>query len=294
MNKILIAGGSGFIGTQLKWYLEKNGYEVNILTTNAQNLKTHFYHWSPKELVYKGNQEQEYEAVVNLSGANIADRLWTAKRKIELKESRILSTQFISKLINEGKIKTKYFIQASATGFYGDRKAAVLNENTQAGEGFLSELCVAWEQAVTVQNIPFSVLRIGVVLDKEGGAYPKLMMTSPFRMAQVFDGGKAYMPWIALDDLTKMVAFLIQNQSEGVFNAVSHSITYKDLYKSYFAMHRKRFLSLSIPSRLLKLILGQFVEIFSSSQRIEKSRIVDLGFKFSIDSYEKFLALPKK
>jgi NAD dependent epimerase/dehydratase family enzyme len=91
-----------------------------------------------------------------------------------------------------------------------------------------------------------------------------------------------------------MITFLIQNQSEGVFNAVSHSITYKDLYKSYFAMHRKRFLSLSIPSRLLKLILGQFVEIFSSSQRIEKSRIVDLGFKFSIDSFEKFLALPKK
>jgi hypothetical protein len=294
MGKILIAGGTGFVGRSLKKYLEENGYEVYILSTQKKMVNQHLFYWMPTQEIYEGNESLDFEAVINLSGANIADRLWTAKRKIELKESRVLSTQFISKLINEGEIKTKYFIQASATGFYGDRKAAVLNENTHAGEGFLSELCMDWEQAVAVKNIPFSIMRIGVVLDKEGGAYPKLMITTPFRIAQVFDGGKAYMPWIALDDLTQMIAFLIQNQSEGVFNAVSHSITYKDLYKSFFTWHRKRFLTLSIPSRLLKLILGQFVEIFSSSQRIEKSRIVDLGFKFSIDSFEKFLALPKK
>lgn len=294
MKKVLIAGGSGFIGSQLKIYLENNGYEVFILTTKSKDLKPNFYHWSPKESLYNGNENQEYEAVINLSGANIADKLWTDSRKKELEESRVYSTQFISELINEKRIKTQYFIQASATGFYGDRNSTLLNENSDQGEGFLSELCLAWERAVDLKEIPFSIIRIGVVLDKNGGAYPKLIMSTPFRIAQVFDGGEPYMPWIALEDLTRMIAYLIENKKNEIYNAVSHSISYKELFRTYFSFYNKKFITLSIPSRLLKLFLGQFVEIFSNSQRVEKSKLSEQGFIFSIDSFEKFLALPKK
>jgi uncharacterized protein (TIGR01777 family) len=247
----------------------------------------------PSQEVYNGNESFDFETVINLAGANIAEKFWTKSRKKELEDSRILSTKFLCKLINDGKIKTNYFIQASAIGYYGNAKNQILTENSKLGSGFMAQLCDKWERAVSLDKIPFSIIRISVVLDHKEGAYPKLMMTTPFCFAQVFDGGEAYLSWISSLDLSRFFLFLIEKKETGVYNAVSNTLTYRNFYKKHFEFHNKAFVLIPFPSFIFKFLLGDFSEIFLNSQRIEKSRILNDGFEFFEGSYEKFLALPK-
>lgn len=293
MGNILIAGGTGFVGRSLKKHLDKNGYKVYILSSRKSKLKQDVFYWNAEENIFEGDDSIDFEAVINLAGANIADKFWTKKRKQELEDSRVLTTKFICELINEDRIKTKYFLQASAIGFYGDAKDQILTENSNLGTGFMAQLCDKWEKAVSIDKIPFSIVRISVVLDHKEGAYPKLMMTTPFRFAQIFDGGEAYLSWISSSDLNRMFLFLIDKKETGLFNAVSNTLTYRDFYKKYFDFYKKAYVLIPFPSIIFKFLLGDFSEIFLNSQRIEKSRILNDGFEFLEDSYEKFLALPK-
>lgn len=293
MGKILIAGGTGFVGSNLKKHLEENGYEVYILSTQKNKVAQNIFYWMPAQEIFEGNESLDFEAVINLAGANIAEKLWTKSRKQELEDSRVLTTKFICKMINEERIKTNYLLQASAIGYYGNAKDQILTENSSLGTGFMAQLCDKWEQAVSLDKIPFSIVRISVVLDHKEGAYPKLMMTTPFRFAQIFDGGEAYLSWISSSDLSRMFLFLINKKETGVYNAVSNTLTYRNFYKKYFEFYKKAFVLIPFPSFIFKILLGDFSEIFLNSQRIEKSRILIDGFEFLEDSYEKFLALPK-
>lgn len=293
MGKILIAGGSGFVGRNLKKHLEENGHEVFILSTQTKKVNKHVFYWIPTQEIYDGNESFNFEAVINLAGANIAEKFWTKNRKKELEDSRILSTKFLCKLINDEKIKTNFFIQASAIGYYGNNKDQILTENSKLGSGFMAQLCYKWERAVSLDKIPFSIMRISIVLDHKEGAYPKLIMTTPFRFAQIFDGGDTYLSWVSSLDLSRMFLFLIEKKETGVYNAVSNTLTYRNFYKKYFKFHNKAFVLIPFPSFIFKFLLGDFSDLFLNSQRIEKSRILNDGFEFLEDSYEKFLALPK-
>ena len=293
MGNILIAGGTGFVGSNLKKHLEDNGHEVFILSSQKSKLKEKVFFWNAEENIYEGDDSIDFEAVINLAGANIADKFWTQNRKMELEASRVFTTKFICKLINEERIRTKYFIQASAIGYYGDAKDQILTENSSLGTGFMAQLCDKWEKAVSLDKIPFSIVRISVVLDQKEGAYPKLLMTTPFRFAQIFDGGQAYLSWISSSDLSRMFLLLINKKETGIVNAVANTLTYSDFYKKYFDFNKKAFVLIPFPSFIFKFLLGDFSEIFLNSQRIEKSRILNYGFEFFEDSFEKFLALPK-
>ena len=235
--KIVIAGGTGFIGRHVSQFLIHSGHSVILLSRHTPDGK-HLVNIHARHIQWdgciQGPWAQECEGadvVINLSGAPIADSRWTKKRKQELIDSRVQSTKALLQAISSWRNKPHTFITASGIGFYGDRGGEVVNESSTPGEGFLRELCQVWEgaaswkgEALGLRVIP---IRIGMVLGPDGGALSK--MTLPFRL---FLGGpilpgSQFVSWIHPEDLARLILFLITHSSvKGPVNAVAPEAVY--------------------------------------------------------------------
>ncbi len=296
MAKVLITGGSGLIGKMLTKSLISKGYEVVHLGRKAY--KGDGYECFKWDILSGQIDEKAFESldyVVHLAGAPIADTKWNAKGKKEIIDSRVKGSELIQNVILKKNISLKAFIGASAIGYYG----AVTNETIYVEEDsftndFLGSTCKAWED--TYSNVlNFSarkvIVRVSVVLSKDGGAYKKLISSAKFGFAACLGTGKQYMPWIHIDDMVSVFMKAIEDEKfSGIYNATSSEhTTNKEFTKKLCKSIKRPFLGLKAPAFFLKLILGEMAVMVLEGSRVSNQKLLNTGFDFKFKELDKAL-----
>ena len=296
MKTVLIAGGSGLIGTRLSEILVEKGYEVRWLSRKPEsNSKFKTFLWNTDDKTIDMDAFKGVDTVINLSGAGIADKRWTKARKKVLIESRTQSTQLLFETLTTKKNTVTTYISASAIGFYGNRGDDIMTENSTPGtKGFLTESTVAWENSIAPffkTNIRTIVIRVGVVLTKKGGALPELEFPFKFGVGAYFGRGKAWYSCIHIDDVCGIFIWALENENaRGVYNGVGpQPVTNYDLEKAIGAAKNKKFLYLPVPPLALRIAMGEMADVVLTSTRIIPEKAMNEGFKFSFPNLESSL-----
>ncbi len=282
--KILISGANGLLGSALQPSLRKAGHEVNrLLRRKTAGKECCNFYWDPYAEKLDDLALEGVEAVIHLSGENIAGR-WTAARKQTIRESRVQTTRFLSQTISNYEEPPKILICASAIGYYGDRGDELLSESSKFGTGFLADVVREWEAATTpasVKGIRVANLRIGVVLSRKGGALAKLL--TPFKMGVggIVGDGKQYWSWVTIDDLVGAIHHIINNDINGPVNLVAPNPVTNAEFTKTLGQVLGRPTILPLPKFAAKLALGEMADsLLLSSKRITPKKLLDTGYKF--------------
>jgi hypothetical protein len=264
--KVVITGGSGFIGRAIAERLRASGH-----TFTAVSLRT-----PPSPRVFTG-----CDAVVHLAGEPVAQR-WTAAAKERIMNSRVQGTRTLVAALRQQP--PAVLISASAIGYYGSRGDEILTEDSLPGSDYLAQVTVAWEQEARLAE-PFGVRvvtpRIGVVLGRGGGALPKMALPFRFGVGGRLGDGKQWASWIHLDDLIALIEFSIATTAlRGAVNAVApNPVTNADFTRELAAaLHRPAIFP--VPAAALKLLLGEMSQVVLGSQRVIPQAALGAGFQF--------------
>jgi uncharacterized protein (TIGR01777 family) len=283
---ILLAGGTGMIGKEMQAFLLKQGHEVRILSRKPSDLSKNIFHWQPTKDEIDAAALNGVTTIINLSGAGIADKRWTAERKREMIDSRVQPTQFLVSLAPQMP-ELKQYISASGINCYGyDNHAKVYQENDPFGKDFLSQVVEKWEQAADSFSTycVVSKIRISVVLTAEGGALETIAKPIKMGLTSALGTGKQWMPWIHIDDLVGLFNFVMENRLEGSFNATSKVVNNKEFTDALAKqLNKKRWLP-NVPAFLLKTILGEMSTVVLEGVNASNEKVKKAGFAFQ---YEK-------
>lgn len=284
-NKILIIGGTGFVGSELGIKLAESGHEIHLVTRKLRPENT--LPFPCHQFEYDGLEVPDeamvgVSTIVNLAGESIAEGRWTQEKKKRIKESRLNATNAAVNAANKHGIST--LIQTSATGYYGNTKNLV-DESSAAGDCFLAETAREWEEAAEPlsDKVRKVIMRIGVVLGHSGGAFAEMTMPYIMGIASPLGSGKQYLSWIHIDDLTKFIVTATEdNNYTGIYNLCApESITYKEFHNAL----NKHFGVLplpSVPSWALKIALGEKSKLLLDSQQISPARLMaEKSFKYT-------------
>jgi uncharacterized protein (TIGR01777 family) len=295
--KIVVSGGTGFIGRPLCRLLIEHGHDVTVLSRQkdekAADSRATMEYWDG---ITRGTWERALmgaNAVINLAGAPIADRRWTSKRKEALKESRVGTTRLLVDAFSALPRAPGILINGSAIGYYGPRDHQPLHETAEPGSGFLADLCRRWEQqAMLAERLGTRVvcLRTGMVLGKQGGALPRMLLPFRLLMGGPIGSGDQWISWIHLDDLTRLIHWLlITPHITGGVNAVApHPVTMRD-FAATLGSVLKRPSWLPVPAWAVRLALGELATLMTTGQRVIPSVALQHGFEFRYPSL--FMAL---
>jgi len=304
--KIIIAGGSGFLGRALAARLDADGHEVVVLTRRPADSSGRVRRvvWQPDGSTPPADAGQPTgwarevegaDAVVNLAGEGIADRRWTAARKRALLESRTQSTRSLVVAIRAASQRPRTFIQASGVGYYGVAGDEVIDESSPPGSDFLAGLCMNWEaeaRAVEALGCRLAIIRNGVVLARHGGALKKMLPPFLFFVGGPIADGRQYFSWVALDDWTALVAWVLAPSSvTGALNGTApEPVTNAHFSKALGrALHRPSWIP--VPGFALRLLVGELADAgLINGQRVVPKRALSLGFTFTYPSVDAALA----
>lgn len=285
MKKVIITGGSGFLGSKLSEALINEGFTVVSLdfvppkNPNVLFLKADLSKSIPKDDIFK-----DPTAIINLAGANIGVK-WTPKYKETIYNSRILTTRNVVSLMSDPDFRPKVFISASAVGVYGDRGDEILDENSEIKEnqGFLAKVAKDWEiEAKNAENydVRTVILRQGHILGM-GSIIQTLLPYYKWGIGGPIGSGKQYFPWIHVADLVDLYIYSIDKEVSGIINAVSGQPLTNKEFSQVFARVLKRPHFLFIPVFVLKIKFGEFANEVVKSQRVVRHKVYnDLKFKF--------------
>lgn len=289
MKTIGITGGTGFIGRHLTKLLISKGYNVVIFTRSATNHASgsvSFAHWDVGKQEIDLPALAQIDAVVHLAGESIAEKRLTEKRKQEIVNSRVESTGFLLNQLRKHAPKCKTLVAASAMGFYGPDQPGMppFTETAAAYDDFLGDTCRQWE-AATLQAQDFLrtvIIRIGIVLGKDGGAFPELSRPLSFGMMPVLGTGKQVVSWIEVDDLARLFLFSVENgHLSGVYNGVSpHPIMHKELMHAIAKEKGGLAIPVPIPAFGLRLVLGEMSTEVLKSCTVSAAKTMEAGFRF--------------
>ena len=286
MSNYLIAGGSGFVGKALCQLLLSQGHKAIVLTTQKNKLSkdnlVQYVYWNTRQHKIEMEASDTSFHVINLAGAGIADKRWTASRKIELLQSRLDPLHTLLIAAKQKRFHIEHLVSASAIGYYGNQ-TQLCNETTTGDDSFLSKICQAWEDATLPfeeLQIPVAKVRLGIVLGNGRGAFKELMAPLPYKLAAIPGSGKQIYSWIHIEDACRIFYNLSQQHQNGVFNAVApHPATIDNLidemryyYPSWLRFH--------VPEFLLKFILGEMAIEVTKSTKVSSRKIEDIGFNF--------------
>ena len=292
--KIAITGSTGLVGSSLVTFLEKKGHDVYRLVRSKKNLSQNHIFWNPEKNEIEKEKLEGLDVVIHLAGDSVASGRWTAAKKKSIRDSRVIGTQFLAKTISTLKKTPHTILSASAIGFYGNRGDEILTEESEPGSGFLTEVCLEWEKAwdaVLDKEIRLCFLRIGMVLDKTGGALDKMLLPFKLGLGGVAGNGQQFMSWIALSDLIGAIDFLMRDKKlSGPFNMVGPMpVTNREFTKTLGkVLHRPTFFAL--PEFVIKTVFGEMGEqLLLTSAHVIPKRLMEAGFQFQWNNLEKYL-----
>lgn len=289
MNKIIITGGTGLIGSHLISFLKEN-YELIILTRFPQKYQSEsnltYIKWNGKELLTE--LLNGAYAIINLIGENIGGKAWSKTQKEKIKNSRVEAGEAIKKSLEHCEIPPKVWIQASAVGYYGQLGyiGVTSDEDSLKGENsFLAEVCEKWEEPIrSVQiDIRKTVIRTGVVLSPESLIMKQITMPFKFGIAVITGSGENWLPWIDIEDEVRAIAYLLKHESCcGVYNLVApQNIRMRELVEE-IKKHRRTWLTIHIPKFILEFLFGKekTKEIVLTDQKVYPKNLLRDGFSF--------------
>lgn len=295
MATVLITGGTGTIGNRLATLLKEQGHCVNLLSRSIENKSStnsngRTFLWNIHQQTIDQEAISSADFIIHLAGAGVADKRWSQKRKQEIVESRIKSSQLIVDSLTKIPNKVKAVISASAIGWYGpdgiDEQTAFI-ETTVAAKDFLGETCYLWEQSISPVSAlgkRLVILRTGIVLSNKGGAFVEFKKPLLFKVAAILGKGNQIISWIHIDDLCNQYIFAINNASmHGVYNAVApNPVTNKELTLSLAKkIAGTFFIPIHIPAFMLQIIVGEMsVEVLKSTN-VSASKMLHTGYTFS-------------
>lgn len=294
--KIVVAGGSGFVGEPLVRRLFARGDDVTVLTRNPAKLDAgRAVQWDAKSQGAWSETVAAADAVINLAGENIGEGRWTGERKRRMIDSRVNATRALVEAMRREPSRKRTLVSASAIGYYGDRGAETLDEQSSRGSGFLAELVEQWETAARDADALARLVipRLGIVLAPEGGALKKMLL--PFKLGGggPMGNGKQWMSWVARDDVIRFFEWAIDHEpARGLFNVtapvpVRNADFARELGRT---LHRPALLP--APAFALRLALGAEManEILLAGQRVLPRRASAEGFTFERATLDDALA----
>lgn len=290
--QVAIAGASGFIGSALRRALAERGDTVRPLLRPSSPPDPDGIRWDPAGGVVQTELLEGVDAVVNLAGESIGAARWTASFKKRIAGSRIRSTQVLADAVASLSRKPKVFVGASASGYYGERGEDVVTETTPAGSGFLSDLCVRWEEAASRAGVRTVVTRSAIVLGRGGGLLAKMALPFKLGVGGKLGDGKQWMPWIALEDQVRAIIHLIDDDvAAGAFNLCAPTPVRNEEFTHELGRAVRRPTFMTVPSFALRAAFGREAteQAFLVSQRMVSSRLADHGFDFRVPTIREAL-----
>ena len=300
METVLITGGTGMVGKHLTELLVVKGYNVVIVSRKKVMARRHasisYALWDVEAQTIDNEAIERSDYIINLAGAGVADKRWSALRKKEIVESRTKAGATIVKALETIPNKVKCVVNASAIGWYGaDTRESLqkgFTENAVADTEFLGDTCLQWEasiEPVAKLGIRLVKLRIGIVLSNNGGALVEFLKPLKWGIASILGYGKQVISWIHVEDLCRLFAYAIENKAmDGAYNAVaSVPVTNKELTLTLAKIVKgKSYISAHVPSFVLKIMLGEMsIEVLKSAT-VNNHKIKALGFQFKFPTVE--------
>lgn len=293
--KVLITGGTGFIGTNLTKRLSAKGHEVIVVARHRPKQKgLKFIKADLENEVPQGDLER-VDAVIHLVGRNIFGR-WNRKLKDSIRDSRVKGARNILKAFENVKVRPKVFISASAVGYYGDKDNEELRENDAAGKDFLAKVCVDWEKSAQKAEdlgMRWVSIRTALVLGK-GGLLGVMLPIFKLGLGGPLGNGKQWFPWIHIEDIVGIYEFVLEEKIHGVYNACAPGqITNEEFTKALGkALHRP--VIFRVYKWMMRLVFGEFTDVIMASKKVDSSKIRKAGYKFKFlrveDALEDLLA----
>ncbi|BFU89117.1 MAG: epimerase [Nitrospira sp.] len=294
--RIIVTGGTGFIGRALVNELMENGHSVTVISRNATSAKARLppsaacINWDPRPAGTWPKVFHDADAVINLAGAPIADKRWSKARKRLIWDSRVSATQAVVEALRSHATKPCVLVNASGIGYYGASDDRLLDEGAARGTGFLADLCLAWEaEAMRAAEFGTRVIlvRTGMVLEADGGALPKMLL--PFRL---FAGGPVmpgsqWLSWIHRSDHIGLIQWVLSTAMiSGPINAVApEPVTIKTFCEVLGrVVHRPSWLP--VPGMALSILLGELGSLMTTGQRVIPAKAIAEGYTFQYPTLE--------
>ena len=288
--RVVLAGGSGFLGGALASTLKTQRHSIAILTRRPKPGTQDQIAWVPDGTAGAWAKHLEgAEAIVNLAGEGIADRRWTAARKRALRDSRILPTRSLVVAMRQLSAPPSVFVSQSGINYYGPRGSELTTESTPAGLDFLASLCVEWEQEAEQASsmTRVVVLRTSPVLNSSGGVLGKMLLPFRLGLGGPFGDGSQYMPWIHMEDwLDLVISLLATERARGAFNATAPGpVTNREFARTLGKVLSRPAL-IPVPAFALRMMVGELAEILLTGQRAMPTRAEEVGFRFKFPQLE--------
>jgi len=293
--KVIICGGGGFIGQRLTRLLLDKGYEIVILDRNQSRITSPKLQSFVVDLLntqlFEKHWFAETEAIINLSGKDILT-LWTKEYKKAIWDSRVTVNKKLMDFISSLEQKPRTFISASAVGFYGDKGENDVNEAATHGNGYLADVCVAWEnEALRAETLGMRTVQVRTapVLDRKGGFIGKLMQLMRFGVTVRFGSGRNWFPWIHMDDLIRIYEIAVSDQRlSGPVNATSpEPVRFRELLDHLREFHKA--IVIPFPVSLIRPFINDLANELTNSQKVIPAKLNDIQFHFAYGNIQKAL-----
>ena len=296
--KVLILGGTGFVGQRLQQVLTESGHLPALVSRRPAEARSRFpgvevLEASPTDPDALASVVEGFDGVVNLAGEPIAAR-WTGPHKEAIRRSRVETTRAVVAAIRSVEARPRVLVNGSAIGFYGPSDGAPLDESEPAPTqpDFLSEVCQAWEEAASAGDDSTRVvrLRIGLVLGKGGGALQKML--PPFRMfvGGPIGRGDQWMSWIHIDDLCGLIVHaLTREEVSGPVNGTAPEAVTNLEFSQALGRALDRPCWLPAPPFALRLVLGEMADLLTTGQNVVPRRALDAGYEFQFPQLDRAL-----
>jgi len=299
MKKVLISGASGFLGSAVTADLRRKGYRVVRLVRSRSQVGEDAIFWDPEHRILDKDDLEGFDAIIHLSGENVANARWTEAKKQRIRNSRVFSTRLLCETVAEVKRPPQVLLCASAVGYYGDRDDTMLVEESPRGSGFLADVVVDWERATLVaraRGIRVVNLRFGVVLGSRGGMLKRILTPFLWCLGGIIGKGKQYVSWIAIDDVLGVIDHVMHcKQLEGPVNAVSPNPVKNQTLTKILGKVLGRPTCLPMPAFLAKLLFGERAEtLLLASTRVYPQKLLDSGYVFQLPDCEEALRVVTK
>ncbi len=292
--KILLTGGTGFIGSELLKLLTT--HQVILLTRNPAQAKQRLQHADVGNIQYLDSLDSiedlnDVDAVINLAGEPIADKRWSKEQKEVICNSRWKVTERIDELIHASTEPPAVFISGSAVGYYGDQQDHPFDECLHVNsEAFAHYVCARWEQIAKraeSKQTRVCILRTGLVLGQNGGALAKMLLPYKLGLGGPLGSGKQYMPWIHILDMVRAIMYLLETpHAHGEFNLCAPHPVSNRIFSGTLAKTLKRPHILFTPKWVMNMAMGESSCLLFDSVRAKPKKLTELGFKFSYSRVE--------